>query len=165
MKKNKQHINKGSGKTIVIIILALVIFVSILVAVVFIQTQKNKVVFVPAVTYDQVAEKRLVAMLQNHPSLSESDQVAKVTLSHIENPIHQTYQYTMKYDPQMEEVVVEILSSNVDAAKENAIMWLKSQGLSDQGICTLPVEFILNDKAAEFLRGKNMVISPLAPGC
>jgi hypothetical protein len=162
--KHKQNINNGNSKFPFIIILAVIILCGVAFFIWY-QAQKNKVVYVPPVTYDQDAEKRLVAMLHNHPELSPSDQTARITLSHIENPIYQTPQYTMKYDNQMQEVIVEILTTDVNGAKDDAVKWLESKGLSAQGVCTLPVEFILNDKAAEYLRGKNIVISPLASGC
>lgn len=166
MKKRKRNLNKGSGKSKVIILLALVIIVSIVGVVAYYQSQKTEIVYDPPVTYNQEAQQKLVAMLyESKPALSESDQAVKDTFSQMENPISQTEQYTMRFEPEMDQIVVEILSSDVAGAKDQAVTWLKSQGLSDEGICTFPVEFILNDGAAEFLRGQNLEISPLADGC
>lgn len=166
MRKQKRNLNKGSGKSKTIIILAILIIVSIIGVTIYFQSQKADIVYDPPVTYNQEAQKKLVRMLyDSKPPLSESDHAVKETIVQMENPISQTEEYSMRYGPEMDQIVVEILSSDVAGAKDRAVMWLKSQGLSDEGICTFPVEFILNDGAAEFLRGQNQEISPLAEGC
>lgn len=59
----------------------------------------------------------------------------------------------------------EILSADAALAKKETVGWLLSQGISQAGICELPIMFFLGQTPAEeFIKSRN-TFSPLAPGC
>lgn len=59
----------------------------------------------------------------------------------------------------------EILTTNIDSAKQEVVNWFVGQGVSKQAICKLPLMFFLRPAVLEQLRNTNVVFSPLPPGC
>lgn len=59
----------------------------------------------------------------------------------------------------------EIRTTDISAAKQEAVSWFREQGLSPEGICNLPLIFYLYSPVAEALRRQNIVFDPLPDGC
>lgn len=59
----------------------------------------------------------------------------------------------------------EILTTDIVSAKQEVIAWLTSQGLSQSGICELPIMFYLGQSPYEEFTKTKQLFSPLAPGC
>jgi hypothetical protein len=60
---------------------------------------------------------------------------------------------------------VEILTTNTDQAKADAVSWFISQGFTQDGICKLPVMFYLNFNVKQQLPDHGANFNPLADGC
>lgn len=60
--------------------------------------------------------------------------------------IHQTSLYTFLYAPGADLFQVEINSEHVTQTEEDAVSWLLGEGLTQQGICNLPVIFFRDPK-------------------
>lgn len=59
----------------------------------------------------------------------------------------------------------EITTNNVDFAKEEVIDWLLSKGISEGGICDLPIMFLLDENTSTYFIESKKEFNPLAPGC
>jgi hypothetical protein len=59
----------------------------------------------------------------------------------------------------------EILSVDIEAAKQEATQWFLSKGMSHEGVCNNPVEFYLNKSVSSSLGNKKADFNPLPPGC
>lgn len=59
----------------------------------------------------------------------------------------------------------DILTSNVDLAKKEAVDWFLSKGLSKEGTCNLPIMFLLNQETTSEFINSGRKFNPLAPGC
>jgi hypothetical protein len=56
-----------------------------------------------------------------------------------------------------------VYSPYFEAAKKEAVDWLKTQGLSQEGVCNLPLMFYVSDKTTNQTGGETF--NPLPPGC
>lgn len=72
--------------------------------------------------------------------------------------------YSIEYVSAIDDIEIEILTTDVEKAKAEALNYLKKQGLSDKGICNLPVRFypgyIIRKKLPS-----SFVFNPLPPDC
>ena len=59
----------------------------------------------------------------------------------------------------------EILTINIDSAKQEVVNWFVGQGVSRQAVCKLPLMFFLRPAVLEQLQNTNVVFNPLPPGC
>lgn len=58
--------------------------------------------------------------------------------------IYQSPTITIDYVRSADVFQGEILTTDIEAAKNEAVSWLKNKGFSDEGICNLPLSFYLN---------------------
>ena len=119
----------------------------------------------PPVAYDTKSSARMLDLVENRIPLSSSDEAVKAKLTKQKNPIRETATYGIEYIAPMDEFLVEIRTANINQAKEESVAWLKAQGMSEEGICHLPVVYYLNGDVANNLRDMNIRFNPLAPGC
>lgn len=132
-------------------------------------TQQNPLL----VKYDEQASKRLFNKVLNRQALSQSDMNIKTkTLKallpentssgnlYISNNIKIDYTYgnTDVWE-------VEVLSTDISSAKDEAVKWFLDQGFSQDFICNYPVEFYLNIDISQELSSSGVIFNPLAPGC
>lgn len=59
----------------------------------------------------------------------------------------------------------EINTANIDSAKKEVVDWFLSKGISQAGICNLPIMFLLNQEATSEFIDSGRKFNPLAPGC
>ena len=119
----------------------------------------------PPVTYEKESTDRMLDLVDNRRDLSPSDMNVKEKLKKLLKTPKTTNTYTIEYVSNPDEFMVEILTIDMNTAKEESVAWLKSQGLSEQGVCNLPVVYYLNYNVAQNLRDMNVKFNPLAPGC
>lgn len=60
---------------------------------------------------------------------------------------------------------VEIKTTNIVDARENAIAWFKDKGFSGDDICNLPVTFYLSGEVAKQYEGSGLVFDSLPEFC
>lgn len=125
----------------------------------------------PAISYDDNGEEKLQEILSTRPPLSDEDILAKsriLTLleeGEVSGVVYASSTIIIEYVQSANVFMVEIRTTDIIAAKKEAVAWFTTQGMSQDGICKAPVEFYLNTDIAEQLRGTNTTISTLAPGC
>lgn len=125
----------------------------------------------PVVFYDKTAQSKLLDKKINRRELSVGDQQAKAALlellpsGKIAGVIHKTSTISVEYIQSLDLFKVEILTANIASAKNEANTWFREQGMSQQGICNLPLGFYLNWTVAEDLENKGFTFSPLPNGC
>lgn len=77
----------------------------------------------------------------------------------------QTEKYRIEYVKSPDLFMVEILSIDAESAKADAENWFRDQGLSTQGICSLPVSFYLNSLVLRFFEENSIFFNPIPEGC
>ncbi len=119
----------------------------------------------PDVRYNKESNDKMLKILDERPSLSGKDKAIRDKITTDPNPLAQTSEYTIEYIPTPDQFQVEILTVNINQAKENATDWFLGKGLSHDSICNLPLTFYLNSQVKENLRGSNIEFNPLPIGC
>ena len=113
------------------------------------------------------ATKDLQRLIERAP-LSASDTAVKNNiLERLGNKSGSPYQnsdFAINYVVGPNDFEVEITTKEIDKAKEEAISWFKSQGLTDQGICNLPVTFYVIDTVKNSLPSETS-FDPNPPNC
>ena len=62
-------------------------------------------------------------------------------------------------------IQAEILTDNVEDAKKEAVGWFLSKGMSQQGVCSLPVDFYLNWEIRGRFEQENKTFNSIPYGC
>lgn len=126
----------------------------------------------PPVEYDTIAEYKLLSKIKNRAPLKEEDKKVVLEIKYLIEPedaeegsVYMSPNITIFYIGEADVFQVEIKNTDIDSAKNEAVRWLTSQGLSAQAICDYPVYFYLNAQTAESLRGTGTVMNTLPPGC
>ncbi len=123
------------------------------------------------INYDVEASIKLWDKVDNKPPLSATDAAAKNTtiisiLHGIESGVlYESPQVRLEYVKSLDMFLAEITTTKLSSAKAEVNTWLRGQGLTQEGICNLPVIFYVNLESAEKLQGENIVFKPSAPGC
>jgi hypothetical protein len=121
------------------------------------------------IQYDLKSQHRLIQTLKSRPPLSPSDLAAKKKIAALEPAgseiIYQSPDFTIYYVSSADFFQAEILTTDVTKAKQKAVNWFKSEGMSQQGICDLPIGFYLNYSISQQLQNSNVVFNPLPEGC
>lgn len=123
----------------------------------------------PIVPFASGAADKLLQKVQNPEVLSEADLAIRIkltdSLGNNSGILNQTEIYRAEYVKSPDKFMVEILTTNIDLAKQEAINWFKGQGLSGDGICKLPIIFYLNYEVKNQLSGGGTTFNPLPEGC
>lgn len=115
---------------------------------------------------------RWLKTVEERPALTKKDKDAKkkITdkLSTAKNKsgyLSQTPWYNIEYVSNADEFFVEIKDPNTQFSKYWATMWFKLNGVSDDGICKLPVVYYVNWDVANKIKDLNIEFNPLADTC
>jgi len=186
MKINKQEVVLLSSIIIAVIILILVIIFSLIKSV---SPHLFKINIFPTPTivqinnsssstplsspvkynYNEVSQSKLIEMLLHPPLLAPNDALIKnrfiTSLNGHAGDLYATTNVTVSYLPSVKEFEGEIKTINIDLAKKEAVDWLKSKGMSQDGICHLPLEFFLNTFVARDPHVQGITFDTLPPGC
>ncbi|HUQ85567.1 MAG TPA: hypothetical protein VM077_04540 [Candidatus Limnocylindrales bacterium] len=125
----------------------------------------------PPIQYDQDSARKMLDKLNNKTTLSQNDTEAREKLlsllpaGQVSGVLYRSPTIIIDYTNAADQFQAEIITVDIAQAKADATAWLKSQGLSQQGICDLPVVFYLSRNVLGQLRDKNYTFSPLAEGC
>lgn len=125
----------------------------------------------PPVIYAPTGTQKMLDKLVNRSPLSGSDRAAKEKIiallpsGQVSGIIYKSPTFNFEYISSADEFQSEILTVDIAQAKTDTISWLSTQGLSKNGVCSLPVVFYLNRNIANQLRSSNIKFNPLAEGC
>lgn len=125
----------------------------------------------PPVFYSKSATDKLLSAMEKKEPLSQTDVIAKaniLTLLPARQPsgvVFKNNLISIEYVYTADLFMVEILTTDISAAKSAANIWFRSHGISQQAICKMPVDFYINYDVSMQLRGKNLNFSPLGNGC
>lgn len=131
------------------------------------ETQSNNL----PVLYDYSAEDRLAKTIQTRPSLSPEDTQAKTAMLNTilkgfnSGVLYETDDIRIEYVQSANLFMGEIKTTNIVKAKAEAGTFFLNNGLSQQGICKLPLMFYLDPLVSQSLQGQNVIFSPLPNGC
>jgi hypothetical protein len=156
-------------------ICVLVVFILFLIIIIFSSSiSSNKIAgplptVTPYSTPNDLAEKRLLLKLEHPSILSTNDAAVKTHILSFLNgqpgDLYHGPDVIISYLPAGKEFQGEILTTNIDLAKKEAVDWFTTQGMSKQGICDLPIMFFLGANASAQFQNPNVLFSPLPPGC
>ncbi len=131
-------------------------------------TSKEAPETAPRIKYKSGSLGKSLIKLTSRIPLSPDDQATKEKLINIASRnsgfINKTSNYSIDYVRSIDDIEVEILTTNISLAKTEATSYLKEQGLSNQGMCNLPVRFYLNYVVTKELP-ENTVFNPLPSDC
>jgi hypothetical protein len=116
-------------------------------------------------TYDQAGVDRINDLTKYRFALNSSDEKIKSILIKQHNPLLKTDNYIISYNSVSDKFQVQVATIEINTAKDDAVSWFKKQGFSDDAICHLPIEFTIDEKDAESLRGLDIVFNPLPTEC
>ena len=124
---------------------------------------------VPNVKYDKQKTNELINKSQTRRPLSPEGEKAKEGLisglGNTSGRIFANNNIRIDYVQSPDLFQAEILSNNVDSAKEDAVFFMLSQGFTNSDICNLPLSFYLSSKVSSELKDSNIVFNPLPDGC
>jgi hypothetical protein len=120
----------------------------------------------PNINYAPNSLGKAHVKLTSRIPLSPSDVSAKNNLiAASENGIiNETSQYSIEYISAFDHMEVTLLTTSIDEAKTQAETYLKNAGLSQNGLCNLPVIFSVEYSVRKKLPD-NTVFNPLPNGC
>jgi hypothetical protein len=175
------------GESIAIISFA-IILITIVLSIIFIVTgstsAKNKGRSLPTIKppatiteinnklplYISENEARLLDKLKNRQPLSDEDTKAKTKILKLlpkginSGILYQSTNTIIDYTDIIDEFQVEILTTDLNKAKAEGTDWFSQQGMSQKGICDLPVNFYLSKEVSSALQGK-LGFNPLPTSC
>lgn len=129
------------------------------------QTQKSA-----PVKYEKASTDKLLQLVNTRPTPSSTND-ATIRTSIVEalggksGILYTSLNVTLEYVKTPNDFEGEIKTENISAAKQEAEIWLKNKGLTNDGICKLPLFFYLNRETAQKLKGSNIKFNPLPNGC
>ncbi|HWY78941.1 MAG TPA: hypothetical protein VNW29_01145 [Candidatus Sulfotelmatobacter sp.] len=119
----------------------------------------------PPVEYNVEQTKKMLDLVDHRRPLSSMDKQTRDKLVKLKNPLIDTTNFGIEYVSEPDEFMVEIRTINIKTAKDETIAWFQKKGLSQEGICHLPIVFYLNSDTAQNLRGIPLKFDPLPLGC
>lgn len=123
------------------------------------------------INFDNDAEARLANRINNRPSLAPYDNSVKenmlTTILHGHNSgiVYQSPNVRVEYVESADIFMAEILTTDIQQAKDETNVWFRDQGFRQQAICDLPLMFYLNFDVLNKLSGKNYTFSPVPNSC
>lgn len=114
--------------------------------------------------------KKMVEKVINRKVLQGSDatlrkKLADFALNQPGEIIYTSSLFDVTYIKAFDLFQVEILNQDINSVKQKAVAWFIDYGFSQDGVCNLPIMFILGENAADSLRGTTNGFDLLPPGC
>jgi preprotein translocase subunit SecG len=117
--------------------------------------------------YDLDGQQKLLKFISSPKTLSPQDLVVKRRLAKLlimgSDVVYSLKDVEIDYLRNSDLFQGKILSKNVDLAKQEAVTWLKQQGLSQTGVCNLPFMFYIDPNIVGGFH--EVIFNPLPPGC
>jgi hypothetical protein len=124
---------------------------------------------IPNVLQNPNSATEVFNTLNNREDLSPSDTQAKEnilqTVNNTTGTVYESPTVAIFYLATPDLFQAQIRTTDTNQAKNDAINWLISQGLSRSSICHLPLIFYLSTDTAATLKDSNQSFSPKVPGC
>jgi hypothetical protein len=123
------------------------------------------------VQYDYSAQDRLAKIITTRPAISSTDSEQKTnmlnTILHGFNSgvLYENTDVRIEYVQSADLFTAEIKTVNIVKAKADATTWFLNQGISQKGLCDLPVMFFLDPQVTQQLQGQDVIFSPLPNSC
>ncbi len=121
--------------------------------------------------YNTEAHSKLADILINRPAISQQDNDAKANMLQTtvkgfnSGIVYETSNVRVEYVESVDMFMAEILTPNIQAAKDETNIWFREKGISQKGICKLPIMFYVNKAVIEELKTQNTEFNPLPNGC
>ena len=125
----------------------------------------------PLVSYSKEDQDKLMEKIQNRQPLSNNDSFAKASIlsllprEHPSGILYQSSNITIDYTESADMFQVEINTTDIKNAKAEANIWFRARGMSQKGICDLPLMFYINYETMIKLKNSGTQFSPLANSC
>jgi hypothetical protein len=125
----------------------------------------------PPLLYDEKSDEKLLDLIRNRRAISNADLLAKskiLTLlpqGKVSGVIHETRNIRIDYTQSADLFQVEIITTDITEAKDEANTWFKEQGFSQEGICSLPVGYYVSYVVADQIRDSGIVVDSLGNSC
>lgn len=124
---------------------------------------------IPEIAYSPDQLEQDYERIINKQPLSQSDsQIRTRLIASLNNQsgyLEETSEYRIEYVKAPNLFMVEILSNDAAQAKEASLNWFKEQGLSDSGICNLPVSIYLSSEVSQSFSSQNQKFDPIPEEC
>ncbi len=123
------------------------------------------------VSFDSKSEKILMDKLITKQPLSEQDSLARTHILSLlpsgssSGVVYQNANVRIEYIEPVDEFKAQILTTNIDQAKEDAVNWFKENGFSQKGICDLPLNFIMSIATARYIHDNGITFNVLPKEC
>lgn len=113
------------------------------------------------------SNQKLLDKMRNRKALSISDQEARnKVITNLGNTFElDTNTYSIFYLSAPNIFQVEIRGEDISSIKTVVVNWFKNLGLSNDGICNLPIQFYLTGAARQKAASDQTQFSPLPDGC
>lgn len=115
-------------------------------------------------------QTRLLEKIENRQPLSYEDVLAKNRIIQLlpagqdSGVVYRAADFSVDYVQDPDLFQVEILITDIEKAKQEAINWFLQEGISQQGICNLPIEFYLNSSVRNQIPSPD-AFNPLPASC
>jgi hypothetical protein len=115
-------------------------------------------------------QMHLLEIIQNRPPLSATDLSAKNNIIRMlpdgqySGVVYRAADFTVDYVQNPDLFQVEVLITDTEKAKQEALDWFRNEGISQQGICNLPIDFYLNSDVKNQITNPD-AFNPLPDGC
>ncbi len=169
-------------KKIIIIALGIVIFIIILLFITFLESLKRtepiaspiqpsptRVQVDTSKTITKSSAKKALEIAREKPSLSQKDLLIRNSMiSNITEPVSVVYKTELveiKYIKGPDDFEAKIVSINVNEAKNQTVQYFREKGLSDDGICKLPLVFYPSIELKTQLASEGKTFSLLPDFC
>ncbi len=168
-------------KKILVIILGVIMFMLILLGVTFLESLKKKnepKAKTPSPTAVKINTRKVISndsakkaleIAMEKPTLKQKDLFIKNSIaSKLTEPVSVVYQTDLvqvKYVKGPNDFEAKITSTQVEEAKNQTIQYFRGQGLSNDGICKLPLVFYPSIEIKEQLASEGKTFSLLPDFC
>lgn len=125
----------------------------------------------PLVSYSKEDQDKLMEKIIHRQKLSTNDAFAKASIlsllpkEHPSGILYQSGTIIIDYTQSADMFQVEINTTDITAAKAEANIWFRARGMSQKGICDLPLMFYINYETMIKLKNSGTEFSPLANSC
>lgn len=126
-------------------------------------------VFDPSRIYEQGSLEKDYQRITSKRELSENDKRIRLQLIALagnkSGVIHRTENYILEYVSAPNQFMAEITNPDINSVKTQINQWLFGKGLTQDGVCKLPLVLYLNSDVRNELASKNLIVSLIPEGC
>lgn len=119
------------------------------------------------ILYEESSTEKMLDIVKQTPSLAPSDlRIRNVLIAKASEGeyLYSSTTVRLEYLSSPDQFMAEILTSDIESAKSEAVSFFSEQGLSNEAICHLPLIFYLSLQARRALP-ENTTFNPLPNNC